>query len=131
MSIFPILQYHQERDKSYDEICGPIAEKCMFIFYCLSPAYQNRDRLSQLKRWDEDVSRWKDMAVRVSEILGDRWHVDSWNAAGKKKASATTETEHQNQQFHSVVIRQFLDFVCDDSINLDIFRKCFLYQVCS
>ena len=73
------------------------------------------------------VSRWQEAVQRVSVDLGTFWMMEKW--CNKSVEEVIPEECEEDQDFKTKVVEQLLDFVCEESLHLDMLRKCFLYQV--
>ena len=104
-------------------------EKSRFVYYCLHPASGIRKREKQVNEKQLTVSRWQDAVQRISVLEGTFWGTEKWWESTRRCEDEEEFTNENGSQFERNVMEQLLDFVCDESVNLDVLRKCFLYQV--
>lgn len=121
------LQTHQELNKQYDTLCASVVEKCRFVYYCLHCASGRKKRATMLEQGKLQVSRWQDAVAGISVANGTFWEMEKWRKIASSKRDE--DIPAFDEEFAGNVANQLLDFVCDESLNLDMLRKCFLYQV--
>ena len=92
--LFILFQARQESSRSYEEVCGPVLQRCQFLFTEMRPAVSSEFNTVTRIRIQNTVPRWKKI---VQQMIRSK----NWDKAKQKFAEGKNNSDSERESVHT------------------------------